>query len=73
MDAARVVCFCGQAGARDAAGVRGCCFLAGGDGGGLDEGVVVDGAGDEAAAEAGTDFKGFCCWDGEHGVGELCF
>lgn len=36
-----------------------------------DEGVVVDRAGDFAAAEAGADFEALGCGDAEHGVGEL--
>lgn len=46
LDAAGVVGLCGQTRAGDVGGG------AGGDGGGLDKGVVVDGAGDLAAAEA---------------------
>ena len=38
-----------------------------------DEGIVVDGAGHFAAAEARADFEALCCRDAEHGVCELGF
>ena len=57
----------------DTAGVVGLGGQVGGAGGSLrhDEGVVVDGAGHLAAAEAGADLEALGGGNAEHGVGEL--
>jgi hypothetical protein len=71
LDAARVVRLGGQARPRDSRARR--PRVGRGVGGRLDEGVVVDGAGDLAAAEAGADLEALGGGDAEHGVREHGF
>lgn len=68
LDATAVVCLGGQLGAGQAGPVGAGLEALGGLGG--DEGVVVDGAGHLAAAEAGADLEALGGGDGEHGVGQ---